>query len=535
VRLYAGSIRRPSESERAGADRIRPAPDQKGERPSRRPGSTRRPRRRRPAAILAVAVLVAAAVSVSLLVFRGGGGGGPLLVPRTTAEGDALAFTPARTAEYEQQAAFGLSHVLYAKSPDGVLVAAARTARFRAQVEHAVAGTGIDPDMLEALILLESGGRPDVIAGSDPAAAAGLTQILAETAANFLGMHVELGESRRLTRELRAAVRRGQERRAERLRARRRIVDTRFDPTAAITGAVRYLTFARARFGRDDLAFVSYHMGIGNLERVLRAYAGAGPGTAIADVVARHDLSWARIYFDSSPARHAAAWRLLSGFGDDSQTYYWRVLAAREIMRLFRRDPARLEALAHLQTRKASAEEVLHPLPTTDTFATPADVERATAERVLQPLPNDPDRLHFRLDPRLGQLAPALGRSPGLYRALRPEALALLVYLAARVHDLSGSATPLTVTSAVRDEAYQQLLVASNPEATAAYSLHTTGYAFDILRRYGSVAQARAFQYELERLQALGLIAWVREPGAIHVTVASDARTLIPAMLEPGG
>jgi hypothetical protein len=32
----------------------------------------------------------------------------------------------------------------------------------------------------------------------------------------------------------------------------------------------------------------------------------------------------------------------------------------------------------------------------------------------------------------------------------------------------------------------------------------------------------------LDRLQAQNLIAWVREPGAIHVTVSSEARRLMP-------
>jgi hypothetical protein len=36
----------------------------------------------------------------------------------------------------------------------------------------------------------------------------------------------------------------------------------------------------------------------------------------------------------------------------------------------------------------------------------------------------------------------------------------------------------------------------------------------------------------LDRLQALDLIAWVREPAAIHVTVASEARALVA---RPGG
>ena len=59
-----------------------------------------------------------------------------------------------------------------------------------------------------------------------------------------------------------------------------------------------------------------------------------------------------------------------------------------------------------------------------------------------------------------------------------------------------------------------------NGEATRHYSLHTTGWAFDVLRDYRSRRQALAFQFVLDRLRSLNAIAWVREPRAIHVTVA---------------
>jgi hypothetical protein len=128
----------------------------------------------------------------------------------------------------------------------------------------------------------------------------------------------------------------------------------------------------------------------------------------------------------------------------------------------------------------------------------------------------------------MGELAPRIGQRPELYRALRPAAIAGAHWIGATVRRISGVATPLDMTSAVRDQRYQDLLVGSNPEATSRYSLHTTGYAFDVLRRYGSRGQAVAFQFALDRLQALDLIAWVREPAAIHVAVATDARALRP-------
>ena len=480
-----------------------------------------------------LAALIVGGVSAVFLALTGGGKPSLLVARPDMGARDPLAFSAGQEGSLERSAAFGLAHVLYTKSPGGVLVAAERTASFRPLVEHAAAASGIDPDLLEAIVFLESGGRPEVIAGSDPASAAGLTQILAETARNFLHMRVELAASRKLTRKIDAAMRRGDGAAVERLRARRRLVDARFDPARALAGTVRYLSTARARFGRDDLAVVSYHMGIGNLESVLRDYAGAHNLEPIANVVANGDLSWARLYFDASPARHVTAWRRLAGFGDDSQTYYWRVLAAKESMRLYRHDRDELERLALLQNNKASAEEVLHPAETTQRFNDPRALERAWQERRLQPLPNEPAHLHFRIDPKMGKLARRLGKDLPLYRGLRPEALALLLYLADRVHALSGEPTPLTLRSTVQDDTYQHLLGTTNPEANEAYSLHTTGYAFDILRRYSSRRQSAAFQYELERLQARGLIAWVREPNAIHVTVSSEAKALIHATLEP--
>jgi hypothetical protein len=392
--------------------------------------------------------------------------------------------------------------------------------------------TDFDADLLEAIVFLESGGRPDVIAGNDPVNASGLTQILAETAENFLGMAVDLDLSRALTAQIAGAVRRGNLTRAERLRERRRVADSRFDPESALAGTMRYLTEAFERLGREDLAIVSYHMGIGNLTDVLLAYTGTESDADIPALVEENELSWVRVFFDTAPDRHGDAHRLLTRLGDDSPTYYWRVLAAREIMRLYRDDPDRLQELDLLHGAKASAEEVLHPPSETERFADPVDLQRAWDERTLHPLPSAAAQLGFAIDPAMGELAPKLGQPRDLYRGLRAESLALLVYLAGRVKELSDATEPLRVTSTLRDEGYQDLLRKSNPEATHRYSLHTTGYAFDVARRYESGEQALAFQFLLDDLTARGLIAWIREPTAIHITVAKEADELVPFVLE---
>ncbi len=78
----------------------------------------------------------------------------------------------------------------------------------------------------------------------------------------------------------------------------------------------------------------------------------------------------------------------------------------------------------------------------------------------------------------------------------------------------------------MRDEEYQRALVGINPEATSEYSLHTTGYSFDILRKYRNDRQAEAFQFMLDRLRALAVIDYAVEPTAIHITV-SDGRSAL--------
>ena len=146
----------------------------------------------------------------------------------------------------------------------------------------------------------------------------------------------------------------------------------------------------------------------------------------------------------------------------------------------------------------------------------------------LRPFPNAPKTPSAcAATASMGELATSPSApTRSLYRGLRPEAYALAAYVGARVRAIAHTDAPLTVTSTVRDQRYQDELVRRNIQATSAYSLHTTGYAFDVERRYRNRAQAVAFQYMLDRLQSLNLIAWVREPDAIHITVSSDARRL---------
>jgi soluble lytic murein transglycosylase-like protein len=428
-------------------------------------------------------------------------------------ESDPFSWKPNRSAEFERQAALGSSHVIYEKSPGGVVESAERTAQWRPQIEAAAKSHGVDPDTLEAMIFLESAGRPDVIAGPTPESAAGLGQIIPSTATDLLGMSVDLPQSIALTNKLKRS--RSQQQ-TDRILAQRAAIDQRFDPDAAIEGAARYIEIAQERFGDPELAVVSYHMGIGNLESVLSAYGGDDTSK----------LTYPEVFFNSSPDSHSEAYELLAGFGDESSLYLWKVLGSKDILAQWRDDPDSLAATAALATNKATLEEVYHPSNETEVLEEPDDIADATNDGDLVPLPDDPV-LGWEPDPDIGQFATELDQTPELYRALKPGALATLTYIGGVVRNLSGSATPLQVTSAVRDRSYQDLLVQNNPQATEEYSLHTTGWAFDIRREYESSKQARAFQFVLDRLRSLAVIDYAVEPGAIHVTVSNEGEKLL--------
>ncbi|MDQ6749265.1 MAG: hypothetical protein M3Z33_00695 [Actinomycetota bacterium] len=434
---------------------------------------------------------------------------------------DPFVFHASKRAAFERAAAAGESHLLYANSPGGASATARRVAAFAAPIRAAASASGVEPGLLEGIVFLESGGRPDVVAGGDPAGAAGISQIVAGTGRQLLGMRIDVSASRRLTKQIAAAGKRGDTAMVSKLEAQRRRVDERFDPPRALAATGRYLTYALPKFGSGDFAVASYHMGVGNLADAIRGYVGPKETRLAAKIVRERKLTYAQLYFESTPFRHKTAYRRLAGLGDNSNTYYWRVLAARAIMDLYRRNPTELARLTGLEAGYGSAEPVLHPPGSTEVFADGAALKRARSRGTLAAVTGKPSKRHFTVDS-----ASAAGGSAGS-PALRPQALGLLYYLADRVHAISHAKAPLTVVATVQAAATRQAL-AQRRLTKPGYSASTTGYSFDIARRYAGQAQAEAFQAMLDRLQALNVIAWERRPGAIHITVSKRAQVLTP-------
>jgi soluble lytic murein transglycosylase-like protein len=498
----------------------------------------------------AAAALVLAGAVVLVALLRDGPPPAAPELPRTAVKPgappyDAAAFQPfayelGTSIGFLERGSRGMAHIVYALSPGGVRASVARAGRWRRHVERAVAGSDISPDDLEGMLFLESAGRPTVMADGTPNSATGLMQILPSTATALLGMRVDLERSLEIARELPRAERAARvSRRPRKRRAARRLVrsllrerprvDERFDPEKSLAGAVRYLQIGERTFGRRDFAIASYHMGIGNLRTVLRTYvAPRRPARSTRRTVLRYALTWPQIYFDSSPTRNPRTWALLRDLGDDSRNYLFKVLASRDIMRLSREDPEELDRQIELQTEKASAEEVLRPESRYPPYEDHEELRRAYRSDELVPLPRDPERLGYTVARGMGSLARHLEQPRILYRGLRREALACLLYIAKEYRRITGfpptRRRALRVTSTVRDLAYQELLVATNAQATPDFSLHTTGFAIDIAKP----REEDPLRFLLERLQALDAIAWVEEPGAFHLTVGREAQAFMP-------
>jgi soluble lytic murein transglycosylase-like protein/uncharacterized protein YcbK (DUF882 family) len=385
------------------------------------------------------------------------------------------------SAALERDAAIGMGRPFF----DGaVFTTAARVAQWRPLVGRAARAAGIDPNLLEAIVYVESSGRADVTNG----AAAGLTQLKPAVARHF-GLHVSVAHANLLSRRIARSWNARHIRQLKRWRAR---YDERFAPAKALRASAAYLAAARTVLGHEDLAIEAYHVGIPALRNTRETYG--------------------ELYFGSNRV-------------DD---YALRVVAAQRVMNMWRRHRGALAFEAAQQAHKNSAEEYLHPLASTHRYGNPTAILHAEQRHALKMIPVDARQTHIAVSGTLGAEARKLGRARRLYRALRPQALDVLMYIGQQVHELSGVRRPLVLTSAVRDKRYQGVLQHVNANAAHSYSLHTTGYAFDIARTYANSRQGSAFQYVLDRLEAANAIAYIREGEAIHIAVASDA----PAKLK---
>ena len=385
----------------------------------------------------------------------------------------------------------GLAHPLYAETRGGVERTAAIMDRLSPYFERFGRAAKVDPLTLAAVVMVESGGRADLTEEPDSSAGRAGLAGLTPGAARDAGLRVDAKTSDELTRRIdqlttkQSKIKRKSEA-AEldpaliEMRAKRRRVDERFDVVKAIEAAAQLLAE-------------------GDEDRAVEAYRKA-----------------------------------------DAE-FPFVVAAARQILVLYRDDPAGLYKLATLHGTKPGAEDVLRPPADPPSYVDHEGIEKAIESGELVPLPDDPARTGFRLgDDRDSRRVFA----SELHRALRPGALATLVYVAGSARQQADEALTLELAGAVRPETGKQRLEAAarsagdgvaGPGAPLSSKYlrppASTGYSFELLRNLPDDDQA-AVDAVLARLRVLNVVEVVRDGDVDRVTVGPRAGELLDAVRE---
>jgi hypothetical protein len=374
---------------------------------------------------------------------------------------------------------------------------------------------------------MESGGRDDAISPSD---ACGVAQWLASTGkAN--GLRVDEKTSKRLTAKINPLKRKIawlnylshpnanpnaagapaisqaeaqaslplHQAELEFLKAKRRSLDFRFDPRKAIFAQTRYLVRLYKRFPGLDWLYQAYHGGEGGAKRSLKLYLG-GNFNSTANAVRRGNgggrLRWEDVYTQTTPTRHAAAFRYIYGRSDDHRHYWYKLRICQNAIARYRAD-----------TEKFRKEwQALLPGRSKEVYWYPDALSRA--------LPTEADKLQARTSGRLsaqttmaGQTVTAspetwgaFGMVEQIYRqnggkqALWIETDWLSQARAAELRAVQLQTVPLHPTPP------DQILLPLADTLPPDFDFHTTGLALDI-RKPDSLLDRKILDYALGWLE----------------------------------
>ncbi len=386
------------------------------------------------------------------------------------------------------------------------------------------AQSGFPASTLAAISYLESFGNPKA---ESPAGPKGIMQF-SEATARAAGLRIiRATKYQRVIATQQVRTRRGKlvtRKVKTRVAYTVTVRDERFLPERAIPAAANYLARLTNKFGRQDWAVFAYHCGEGCVEEL----------QPMAEKLAKYGdaVSVASMFFAASPANHKELYDALQFHmqRDYSPTYWFRVMRAEQLLRMYQSDPAEFKQLYvdyrndANPSRRADHRLVVWLKAEDLAYRTDGDLRRAQGKDLVQVL-EDPDYFGFSFQP--GAAIPSDQALRDLYHQATPSTAGTLVYIAYETRRLFEAAKgkdekfiPLEVTELVNSVEQEK-----RREPGSELPAHCTGQVFDISTANLPPTERKCLEFILNEIGWDGYLSFVLENGdTMHIGCSPSSR-----------
>lgn len=122
----------------------------------------------------------------------------------------------------------------------------------------------------------------------------------------------------------------------------------RENPHESINATSKFINYYQKFLGTEDLAVASFHMGYGNIFDLIQKYIDPEKIKKFPkEAVVAHKLNYPKIFFNTTKESKPKAYNFLfNTLEDDSANYYFKILAAANILKINKISPQNLKELS---------------------------------------------------------------------------------------------------------------------------------------------------------------------------------------------
>jgi len=380
--------------------------------------------------------------------------------------------------------------------------------------------SGFPAPVLQAMAYVESWGMANA---ESPAGPRGILQI-SEATGKRIGLRIVYA-TRRRTVKTQTAVRNKHGKLVHRTVSHKEtytvlVRDDRLKPEKAIPAAAAYLAGMEQRYGGRDWAIWAYHCGEGCVAD-FRAMAKntQGPDDPPASV--------AQVFFGCSPVWNRELCEAIRTQMDRdySPTYWFRVMRAEQLLRMYREAPLEFQDLA--AKYKYAASPAQRAPDRLSAWLKPRDLMNGQTPAKLLSAPDDPEFFGYRVD----------GGGDWRGKAL-PSTIGTLAYIAFETRRLYASLrpgeefVPLDVTALALPLAADG---ATDGAQGARVPDHASGQVFDLSLPGLPPGERECLQFVLDDLGWNGSLGFIKEPPGketMHIGCAPGSRDFFAQVWE---